>query len=253
MKRILCTFAALLLLICSFSACSCEKQSDRSAAEAIEDSAVWSLAERYPSKYTTLAFVATYTVNGEPFCLRVSRNKGQAGSSKRVRESKDVNGFVYTLCDSRETTQNGDASYSYYECLTGQFRYFVGRENEGFRVENYLSLDDAIAVMSDPFSPSEKIRLTETEWNAYFDLDACTLDILIRPGDGGTLVNSLSASHMAQNTDEDTIYVDKKGDDVAYTNGVDSVRIRQADRAGAEHTDYHTLSECKAILALLGS
>ena len=214
---------------------------------------MWTLPERYSSSYTTLSFTAMYEITGEPVCLQITRNKTQPGSSKRVLSSKESDGLVCALCESREQTESGEAVNTYYESYTGKYRYFIGRETTGFSIESILSMDEAIAMMSSPAVSLANAKLTGTEWNAYFVTDACNLEILVRPNDGGALVRSLSATHTANTEDGETIYVDKKGDDVAYTNGVDSVRIRQADRADAAHTDYHTLSECKAILALLGS
>ena len=40
---------------------------------------------------------------------------------------------------------------------------------------------------------------------------------------------------------------------ILYTDGMNSIWIRQADRADMKHKAYDTLSECKAILAMLGS
>lgn len=265
-KRILSTLTVLLLFILSITACTGEKQAEspaadqsgsnpsgQSATESIEDSAVWTLADRYPSDFTTLTYIVTYDIGEEPFCLTTTRSKAQTGSSKRIRESKEIDGIVYALCESKERTENGDASYTYYECLTGRHRFFIGRESKGFYIENYLSMEDAIALIAAPTSPGKNVHLTETEWNAHLRMDTCYLEIVIRPNDGGALINTLSESHQAKEQNGETIYVNASNDDVAYTNGVDSIRIRQTDRVGAEHTDYHTLSECKAILALLGS
>ena len=53
--------------------------------------------------------------------------------------------------------------------------------------------------------------------------------------------------------DGETYFVSSAGDDIVYTDGTHSVQIRQANRSGQNAPDYHTISECKAILALLGS
>ena len=261
MKRFLCTLAAFLLLIGSVPACSRETASEEVPSESpeevpsesIETSTVWTLPARYSSKYTTLTYFVTYEVDGEQFCLRINRSKAETGSSKRVRESKEVDGTVYALCESKELDESGNASYTYYECFTGQFHYFIGRESGGFFAEAHLSMDEAIALMKSPVSPGEKVKLSEEEWNAMFQTDTCNLEVLIRPNDNGALIKSLPASYSAKEEAGETVYVSGAGDEIAYTNGTDSIQIRQANRAGTEQINYHTLSECKAILALLGS
>ena len=253
MKRNLLCAGALVLLLFLLPACSKDQPAADPAARSIEGSSVWSLAERYPSKYTTITYTVTYEANGEPFCLKVSRSKQKTDLSKHVLASREENGLTYTLREGTEQTKDGKAAYTYYECLTGSFRYRIGRESDGFHIESLLSMDEAIALMNDPSSPGASVTLSDTEWDAYFTMDGCNLDVLLRPNDGGALIGSLSATHSAREENGETIYATEKGDDVAYTNGVDSIRIRQADRAGADHTDYHTLSECREILAYLGS
>ena len=244
--RVMCLMLAVILL----SACGGKSGSGE---REIERSAIWKLSERYPVNYSSLTYFVTYQVNGELFYLMATRNAKETGMSKRVKESRTVDGIVYSLCESAASPVDGQAIYTYYECYTGSFRYTVGRETLGFRIESILSMDDAIALIGSPESPKGNIKLDAIEWNAQYRTEACNLDILIRPHDNGSLVKSLSSSYFAQTENGDTYYVASAGDDIVYTDGVHSVQIRQANRTGNNAENYHTLSECKAILAMLGS
>lgn len=253
--RMLC-IAALLLSLLLFPACSKDKNTEDPASDpvrTVEYSAVWTLNERYPLTYSSLSYIVTYEANGEPFCLKAGRNKKETGMSQRVRESRTVNGLVFALCDSKKKDADGNPANTYYECYTGEYRYFIGREeSDGFYMETILSADDAIALMNRPTAPKDGVRFLEEEWNAQFRTEGCNLEILIRPNDGGRLVRSLPASYTAQTEGDDVYYVSSSRDDIVYTNGTHSVQIRQANRSGVASESYHTLSECKAILALLG-
>ena len=251
MKRSVFRITAMLsaLLMLTAFGCSCSHASDR----VLEQSDVWSLGERYPLTYSALTYFVTYEASGEPFCLRASRNAKQTGMSARVREHQTVDGIVYALCESKQTDSDGKASYTYYECYTGSFRYVIERETPGFYIETVLSMDDAIALINSPETPKGKVKLIETEWNAQYRTDACNLEILIRPNDNGALTRSLSSSYQVQTENGETFYASSSEDDIVYTDGINSVQIRQANRAGQTAQSYHTLSECKAILSLLGS
>ena len=120
------------------------------------------------------------------------------------------------------------------------------------RIETVLPMEDAIALMWAPESPRGNVELCEIEWNAQYRTDDCNLEILVRPNDSGTLIKSLPASYQSVTEDGETYYTSSSNDDIAYTNGTHSIQIRQANRAGGSKVNYHTLSECKAILALLG-
>ena len=265
MKTRLLRIIALLFSLLLLAACGKDKAGSGESSEdrqnlpaadqerPLEQSAVWTLGDRYPLTYSSLAFFVTYRVNGEDFCLKTTRNKKETGLSQRVIESQTVNGIVFSLCKSKDKGTNGDPLYTYYECYTGSFRYFIGRESDGFRIESVLPMEDAIALMWAPQSPRGSVQLIEIEWNAQYRTDDCNLEILIRPNDSGALIKSLSASYQTVNEDGETWYMSSSGDDIVYTNGVESVQIRQAKRSGGKPVDYLTLSECKAILALLAS
>lgn len=255
MKRRIICLTALLLAVLFFPACKKQSEPEQvttAGPRTIEQSAVWTLNERYPLTYSNLKYFVTYLKDGEPFCLQATRNKKATGMSNRVRESREIDGIVFALCEGKKKDNNGNATYTFYECYTGSFRYYIGRESDGFFIENILSMDDAIALMASPESPRGSVELSEVEWNAEYRTDACDLQIMIRPNDVGALTRSLSASYQTQTEGEETYYVSASNDEIVYTDGQHSVQIRQANRAGKSAPDYHTLSECKAILALLG-
>ena len=214
---------------------------------------MWSLGDRYPSTYSSLRYYASYLINGELFYLKASRNMKETGLSKNVIDYKTVDGIVYALCESNPKSDDKNASYKYYECYTGRYQYVIGNEDSGFDIERVLSLDDAIALISDPSSPKGRLKLAEEEWNALYRLEGCNLEILVRSNDKGALAKSLSSKFEAHTENGETYYTSATEKDIVYTDGTHSVRIRQTDRAGFSSEDYHTLSECKAILALLGS
>ncbi len=249
MKQVLHRVAALFFVSMMLFACSKSGAGTRK----LEQSGVWSLGERYHPTYSSLTYFTTYTVKNEPFCLKATRNKKETGMSKRVKDSRKVDGIVYALCESKLQNADGKAAYTYYECFTGSFHYFIGRETEGFFIENYVSMDDAIALITNPSSPKGSVKLSEEEWNAQYRLDACNLEVLIRPNDNGALCKALPSSYQTVTENGETYYVSASGDDIVYTDGTHSVQIRQANRAGYNATNYHTISECKAVLALLGS
>jgi hypothetical protein len=254
-NRLLC-IAALLLALLFLPACSDDRESGDPASDAtrvVEQSGVWKLNERYPVTYSSLNYIVTYDANGVPFCLKVTRNKKEPGMSQRVIDHREVDGIIFALCESKQLNADQKAANTYYECYTGSFRYYIGREgSDGFYIENYLSMDDAIALMKHPSAPKGAVRFIEEEWNALYRTKECSLEILIRPNDGGKLCRTLSSSYAAVTEGDDTYYVSNSRDDVVYTNGVHSVQIRQATFAGAASETYNTLSECKAILALIG-
>ncbi len=254
-NRLLC-IAVLLLTLLLLPACSEDRESEDPASDPtriVEQSGVWTLNERYPLTYSSLCYIATYDASGEPFCLKVTRNKKESGMSQRVRDHREIDGVVFALCESKQLNADQKAANTYYECYTGSFRYYIGREgSDGFYIENHLSMDDAIALMKHPAEPKGNVRLMEEEWNAQYRTEACSLEILIRPNDGGKLCKTLPASYTSVTEGEDVYYVSGARDDIVYTNGVHSVQIRQATLAGAASVSYNTLSECKAILVLLG-
>ena len=242
-------FRAAFLLLFSVLLIACGKS--ESGDRALEHSDVWTLGTRYPVNYSTLTYIVTYQADGEAFCLKASRNSKETGMSKHVKESRTENGIVYALCEMKGTDKNSGAINSYYECYTGSFRYYIGREADLFHIENVLSMDDAIALIQSPASPGSGIKFCDAEWNAQYRTDACNLQILIRPDDKGALIKGLSSTYQAQTENGETYYTSSKGGEIVYTNGVHSVQIVQANRAGQSAPNYLTLSECKAILAML--
>lgn len=242
-------FRAAFLLLFSVLLIACGKTG--SGDRALERSDVWTLSTRYPVNYSSLTYIATYQAKGEPFCLKATRNVKETGMSKRVKESRTVNGIVYALCETKKIDDNGNAVNTYYECYTGNFRYYIGRESDSFYIESVLSMDDAIALIETPASPGSGIKLCDEEWNAQYRTDACNLEILIRPNDKGALVNGLAGTYRAQTENGETFYTSSKGGEIVYSNGTHSVQILQANRAGQSAPNYLTLSECKAILAML--
>lgn len=248
MKRVLQRISALLFASLLMFACSGSGTKERK----LEQCGVWSLGERYSTTYSELRCFYTYTVKDESFILTSYRNKKQTGMSKRVIDSREVDGVVYALCESKLHNPEGKAMYTYYECFTGSYYYNIGREADGFYIEDYLSMDDAIALIADPDAP-KGVKLTDTEWNAHYRTDACNLDIVIRPNDKGAMCRSLSSSYQARDESGETYYISSIGDEIVYTDGTHSVQIRQANRAGSTAPDYLTVAECKAILALLNA
>lgn len=248
MKRNIFRAAILLLFSVLLIACGKNESGDR----ALELSDVWTLGTRYPVNYSTLTYVATYQVNGETFYLKASRNSKETGMSKYVKESRTEDGIVYALCELKATEKDNTVLNSYYECYTGSFRYYIGREADIFRIDSVLSMDDAIALIHTPTSPKSGIKFCDAEWNAQYRTDACNLEILIRADDKGALIKGLSSAFEAQTENGETYYTSSKGGEIVYSNGEHSVEIFQGNRAGQSAPNYLTLSECKAILALLG-
>lgn len=251
MKQTILRLCVILLVVVMLAACGGKSAS--ASDRTIERSDVWKLGERYPINYSALNYVVTYEIDGELFHLIITRNAKETGMSKRVTESRTVDGLVYALCDSQRKDDNGNALYSYYECYTGSFRYMIESDTTEIRIETMLSMDDAIALIGSPASPKGKVKLCETEWSALYRTEACNLNILIRPNDNGDYLKTLSDTYQAETENSESYYTSTVGDEIVYSDGKNSIHIIQANRSGQNAPNYHTLSECKAILALLGS
>lgn len=249
MKRTLCIL--LTVLLAALSPIACGKDRQQTATASVEGSGIWKLPDRYSSTYTALYFNATYTIDGEPFVLRINRNKKTDDKTRTVKTSKEADGLTYALCESKQQDDNGNPLFTYYETYTGAFHYYMCREAEGFNIEDCLGMDEAIRLMQSPLSPSGRIQLNNVFWDAYFRLDGCNLNADIRPNDGGAMIASLGSDFAAQQDGAETWYLSSHGDEIAYTDGTNSVRIRQSNRAGQSPENYLTLEECKDILALL--
>ncbi len=264
MKRILSAASALLLSSLLLFACagtsekkkqsiasSAPERSDVPALSDIEHSAVWSISERYDSKYTTIHYSATYEHDGALFLLTVNRSKKNvADAQSTVRDSKEIDGVVYTLYASKDD-KSGTVTGTYYEAHSERFQYRISGESTGFFIEDHLSLDDAAALITSPIAPRGDLRLIDTEWDVYLRPEGCNLEFVIKPEDGGSTVRKLDSTFTAREEDGETVYESENGDEIVYTDGICSVRIRQTKRSGGNSKNYLTLSECKAILALL--
>ena len=270
MKRIVSMIAALLFLILPL-ACSGEAAEPAAASPspapapsdaspvpagsispAIEQSGIWSLADRYASTYTTMYYTVSYQSSDGLVLLKVNRSKKDTGSSRSVRDSRTVDDIVYALCDEKYK-DTGSVTYSYYEAYTGRFKYWIGNESAGFAIEDHLSMDEAIALMASPLQSCGDLVFADAEWSLYFRPAGCNIEIVVLPSDNGAAIASLGSEFSAQPTDGETLYVSQNGFEIAYTDGTNSVRIRQLNHSGETAENYLTLSECKAILALLES
>lgn len=60
------------------------------------------------------------------------------------------------------------------------------------------------------------------------------------------------SSYETRTEDGETYLYSEKDLAILCTDGTHTVWMRQANRAGSEHTLYSTLDECKVILAMLG-
>jgi len=242
-RIVLLLLALLLLLGCA---------GNGSAEEAaFRRSEVWSLASRYDAEYSTISYFIAYRKGNDPFRMLISRSEKPAGSSKNVIESYTDGGIECALCRGTAFVNDVGVTFTLYECFDGRFRYRIGIEEDGYHVEDVLSFEEAIALIASPETPPNGIDLTEREWNAYFRTDSCNLEVLLCPEDGGKLLRALPSSFSAKTVDGETIYVSNIGDAIIFTDGTNSVEIRQANRVGTDPTIYNTLTECKALLALL--
>lgn len=242
-RLILLLLACMLLFGC---------KTDRKARIAAEDSAVWTLKDRYPVTYGTLRHAYTYTKDGKSFYLSIARSKREAGSFRNPIETRDKDDRQYALCESAKKGDDTKADYTYYECLTGTFSYTLMKDESGFAIESILSMDEAIALIEDPATQIEGLTLLNDEWSAYYRLDSCNLDISLYPEDGGKHYRQLSSTYEERTEDGKTYLFNSHDNAIAYTNGTDTVVIKQTNRSGAEHVAYNTVAECRAILALLG-
>lgn len=215
-----------------------------------ESSAIWKLSDRYAVTYGTLRHVFTYQKDNRYFYLFVSRNPREAGSSKNVIESETKNDRVYALCKSASKVDASETG-TYYECLTGSFRYCINLDEENQAVESLLSMSEAIALMENPVPQSDALILINDEWTAYYRLESCNLEIELFPGDGGKQYRSLESKYEPRTEGKDSYLYLESDSIICYTDGTDTVMIKQTNRAGSEHTAYNTVTECKAILALL--
>lgn len=274
LKRILSLLAALLLALCLACSGNRDAQDPSTASPAdpataapaspsspqpearvlsgLEQLDVWSLPDRYDSSYTTIHYTVTYEHDGTQFMLTISRSKKDlTGSRFGTRNSKELDGVAYTLYENKDE-QSGTVTGTFYEAFTGAFRYRIGSEAYGIFMEDHLSMDDVIALFASPLAPRDGITLIDTEWDVYLRPEGCNLEIVILPSDGGRTIRKLDSDFTAREEDGETVYVSGEGNEIAYTDGTSSVRIRQTNRSGGGAANYLTLTECKALLAVLG-
>ena len=243
----------VLLLLIFLLPFGCSKNDGSHAAEK-DSSSVWSLRDRYPVTYGTMRHAYTYEKSGQTFYLTVARNKSAAGTSKDPIDTLTKDGLTVSLLESEKIDSDETLTdYTYYACDTDTYRYTVGIELSGFQMQSLLSAEDAIALIQDPYAKINGLTLQKEEWSAYYRLDACNLEISIVPNDGGKAYRALQSTYEERSEGGETYLFSESDQAIAYTNGTDTVHIRQSNRSGKEHVAYSTLSECKALLALLGN
>ena len=224
------------------------------AAANSENAKLWKLGKRYDNlTYGTITHAFEYEKNGERFYLSVTRDKQAAGSSKNVQSSVTIDSLEYALCETDQKTPDGTRNFTYFECLTGDFRYVLGNAETALDMGSLLSLNEAAALMRSPAEVPDGVNYLGESWNAYFRTDASNLEVYIYVDDGGKHVSAASDTYETREEKGDVYRYSEYDRAILYSDGTNSVWIRQSDRAGMKHKAYDTLSECKAILAMLGS
>ena len=249
MKRGIC-FLLAVLLICILPF-GCRK--DSGTDEAQGSSPLWHLGERYPSTYGTMRHAYTYEKDGQQFYLTVSRGKRSAALTNEPIEQLTRDGLTVSLYKSEKRGDETLTDYTYYECVTDAYRYSIGIEQSGLLMESLLSIDQALQLMQNPKAAIDGLLLCDEEWSAYYRLDSCSLEISVFPDDRGAHVQSCDETFSERTEDGETYLMRDSDGFIFYTNGAHSIAIRQSNRSGMEHTSYNTLTECKAILAMLGT
>ncbi len=252
-RRIRLTLLFLVLILLAGCGGGSGDPSAEPAEPAFRQSALWSLGERYGSEYSRIRYFLAYQKDGEAFCIQITRSDKTPASSASAIETREDRGVVCTLKNASGMSGSDSFSYTAYECSDGAFLYRIGQEKNDYRVEDVLSFDEAISLVLSPETPPDGIVLTERNWNAYFRTASCNLELLICVDDGGALAASLSDSYVSKTEDGETYFVSDYGNTIVWTDGTNSVEIRQANRTGADPVSYNTLSECREVLALLGS
>ena len=214
-------------------------------------SGIWSLTERYPSTYYTIAHVYHYATDTATFFLSEMPGKKDAGLPPHTKETVELDGVVYALCEPNKKGES-DQRRSYYESLTESRRLVLNTEEESTSVTSMLTLNEAAALMRSPTKTPAGVTLQSDEWDLYFRMDSCNLEIYVYPNDNGKHASALNDTYESQEENGETYLYSSREQAILYTDGTNSIMIRQANRAGSEHVAYCTLSECKAILALLG-
>lgn len=244
--RLITLTMALLLLVCGFG-CKQPKTAET-------ESALWHLSERYPVTYGTLRHAYVYEKDGQIFYLSVARAKAAtARNTATTIETKESGERTYTLCKHELMGTDSASQYTFYACQTETLRFILGNEEADLAIDSVLTMDEAIALIEHPLSPKGDVSLQKEEWSAYYRLDACNLEISVFPNDDGKQYR-LAESEAEQRTEDGETYLFNASENlILYSNGTDTVSIRQINRSGKDHVAYNTVSECKALIAMLGS
>ena len=243
----------VLLLLVFLLPFGCSKNEGTGTTEK-NSSSVWSMRDRYPVTYGTMRHAYTYEKDRQTFYLTVARSKPSVGSSKDPIETLTKDGLTVSLLESEKVDSDETLTdYTYYACDTDSYYYTVGIELSGFQMQSLLSSEDVIALIRDPYAQMNGLALLKEEWSAYYRLDTCNLEISIIPNDGGKQYRTLQSTYEERSEGGETYLYSESDQAIAYTNGTDTVHIRQSNRSGKEHVAYNTLSECKALLSLLGN
>ena len=239
-----------LLLLCLLPfGCGSDRANEDAAAAA---SPVWQLSDRYQATYGTIRHAYTYEKDGQTLYLTVGKNKRTTPNvTETVVEQKTKGDRTYLLCKANNKGQEEAKNGTYYQCLTGTYRYTVDLSDADLQIETLLSMDEAIKLIEQPTAEIAGLKHLSEEWSAFYRLESCNLEILIDPNDGGSLYRQSESTYESRTENGETYLC--SNDTIVYTDGSSSVLIRQANRSGAEHVSYITLSECKAILAMLGT
>ena len=240
----------LLMLCLLLLGCGADRQNTDAAAD---ESPLWQLSKRYTANYSTVYHAYTYEKDGQFFYLTESGNaRIPVNRTVTLLDTKEKDGIVCSLYQNDKKGDDTKQSYTFYEYVTDAHRYVLGIEESGLLMESLLSMDEAIELFEHPTSPAHGVVLQNEEWSAFYRLDSCYLDISIYPNDGGRQYRLAESSADAREESGESYLYDTSVDAVIYTNGTSTVRIRQSNRSETEHVSYNTLSECKAILAMLG-
>ena len=237
----------IVLCLCLFVACGKQKTNDNVAS-------MWDLGQRYDSDYSKISHVYHYEKDDATFFLSVTRTKKLTDSLRTVKDKITVGSDVYALCETVAQNENGESVPKVtYECLNGSYHFTIGGYDPETDVSSILSLQEAAALIQGPLSPKGGVSLLSEEWTAYYRTQSSNLEIYVYPSDMGKACANADTDYEQRTEDGETYLYSEKDKAILYSNGTDTVWIRQADRSGFDGTLYSTLTECKAILSLLGT
>ena len=235
----------IIFVLCLLLMVSCKKTTATS---------MWELGSRYDSNYSKICHVYHFSKDGDSFYLSITRTKKKTESLKNMTDSITVDSDVYALCESDTSDESGNQIVvKSYECLDGSFHYLLRGSDPYSDISSILSLMDAASLMRDPLSVPSGIVSQGEEWTAYYRTRDCNLEIYVYPSDSGKSCSPTDDSYELREENGESYFYSESDKAILYTNGTDTVWIRQSDRSGSDHALYSTLAECKAILAMLGS